>query len=123
MIAQIRKTDYTDKTSTLICVIASKICVINLKRKDFTLPQRRNAIKALRINKKRRLHNLDIKTELRKTVKTFQSLVNQKKREEAKALLKTLYKKIDKAAKRHLLHKNTASRRKSTFSRLLSRIA
>ncbi len=87
------------------------------------LPQRRNAIKALRINQKRRLANLDVKTNLKKTVKKFRLLINQKNKEEAKNLLKTVHKEIDKAAKRNILHKNTAARRKSTFSRLLSSLA
>ena len=87
------------------------------------LPHRRNSIKALRINKKRHLHNLDIKTELKKTIRKFQDLVAQKNSTEAKATLPVLFKKLDKAAKTSLLHKNTVSRRKSRFSKLLSSIA
>jgi len=83
------------------------------------LPQRLSGIKALRINQKRHLSNLQIKTDLRKTIKQFKALVEQKNLEEAKSVLKTVYKKIDKAAKRNVLHKNTAARRKSLFSRLL----
>jgi len=87
------------------------------------LPQRRSGVKALRINKKRHTRNLTIKTELKKTLKKFQALVSEKKLEEAKAALKVVFKKIDKAAKRNLLHKNTAARRKSHFSQLLKSIA
>jgi len=83
------------------------------------LPQRRNAIKALRISKKKHLHNLQIKTDLRKALKKFQVTIEQKNIEEAKAALRIAFKKIDKAAKRHLFHKNTAARRKSYLSRLL----
>ena len=83
------------------------------------MPQRLSGIKALRINQKRHLSNLQIKTDLRKTIKQFKALVEQKNLEEAKSVLKTVYKKIDKAAKRNVLHKNTAARRKSLFSRLL----
>ena len=87
------------------------------------MPQRRNAIKALRISSKNRLHNLDIKTDLKKTIKKYLSLVSQKNTEEAKTQLRVVFKKIDKAAKRHILHKNTAARRKARFSRLLSHTA
>jgi len=87
------------------------------------LPHRRNAIKALRQNKKRHLHNLDTKTDIRKTVKKFEESVAQKNAAEAKTLLATIYKKFDKAQKDNLLHKNTAARRKSRFSKLLSSIA
>ena len=87
------------------------------------MPQRRNAIKALRINRKNRLLNLDIKTDLRKTIKKYLSLVSQKNIDEAISQLKVVFKKIDKAAKRNVLHKNTAARRKARFSKLLSRTA
>jgi ribosomal protein S20 len=65
------------------------------------------------------MHNLDIKTDLKKTIKTFKKSIDEKKIEEAQVNLKTLYKKIDKATKRNLLPQNTASRRKSLFSNLL----
>ena len=84
------------------------------------MPQRRTAIKALRINHTRRLSNLDIKTDIKKTVKKFRSLIAAKNKEEAAKALQVLYKKFDKAAKRNVLHKNTAARRKSTFSRFLA---
>ena len=84
------------------------------------MPQRRNAIKALRINHKHQMHNLDIKTDLKKTIKKFLKLVSQKNVEEAKSQLSIVFKKIDKAAKRNILHRNTAARRKARFSKLLS---
>ena len=87
------------------------------------MPHRRNAIKALRKNKDRHNHNLDIKSDLRRTVKKFESLVEQKNAAEAKGVLQLLFKKFDKASKRNLFHKNTAARRKSRLSRLLSSIA
>jgi len=84
------------------------------------LPQRLTAIKSLRINQKRHNSNLQIKTDLRKTIKKFKALLDQKNLEEAKSVLKIVYKKIDKAVKRNILHRNTAARRKSLFSRLLT---
>ena len=84
------------------------------------MPQRRTAIKALRINHTKRLSNLDIKTDIKKTVKKFRSLIVAKNKAEAAKVLPILHKKFDKAAKRNVLHRNTAARRKSTFTRLLS---
>ncbi len=84
------------------------------------MPQRRSGIKELRKNEKNRLHNLDIKTDLKKTVKSFKTNVAAKNKTEATKALNEVYKKIDKAAKRNLIHKNTAARRKSLFSRQLS---
>ncbi len=83
------------------------------------MPQRRNAIKALRQNHQRHMANQDFQTDLKKTVKQFKKLIAAKNKEEAKKTLGAVHKKIDKAAKRNLLHKNTAARRKSVFSRLL----
>ena len=86
------------------------------------MPQRRTAIKSLRINRKKHLNNLDIKTDIKKAVKQFKASLASKNQEEAKKTLQTLYKKFDKAAKRNVLHKNTAARRKSLFTRLFSSI-
>lgn len=83
------------------------------------LPQRRTAIKDLRKNWKNRLHNLDIKTDLKKTIKNFLALVENKKKTEAQDQLKLVFKKLDKAAKRNVMHSKTAARRKSKFSRLV----
>ena len=83
------------------------------------MPQRRTSIKELRKNHTRRMHNLDIKTDLKKTIKAFTSLVAAKKKAEAQKALQVLFKKIDKAAKRNVFHKNTAGRRKSRFNKLL----
>ena len=69
------------------------------------------------------MHNLDIKTDLHKTIKKFLKSVAAKNTEEAKTSLKTVYKKLDKAAKRNLLPKNTVSRRKSSFSRLVNQLS
>ena len=66
------------------------------------------------------MHNLDIKTDLKKTIKKFLSSVESKNKADAQTNLKTLYKKLDKAAKRNIIAKNTASRRKSRFARLLT---
>jgi len=83
------------------------------------VPTRKAGIKDLRKNRTRRMHNLDIKTDLRKTVKKFLASVEGKNTTEAQSNLNVVHKKLDKAAKRNILHKNTVARRKSKFSRLL----
>jgi small subunit ribosomal protein S20 len=82
------------------------------------VPQRKTGIKELKKNKARRVHNIEIKTDLKKTIKAFLVAIASKP-EEAKTLLSTLYKKLDKAAKRNVMNKNTASRRKARFAKLL----
>ncbi|MDD3374304.1 MAG: 30S ribosomal protein S20 [Candidatus Omnitrophica bacterium] len=83
------------------------------------MPQRRSGIQELRLTKKKHLHNLDVKTDLKKTIKRFRTAVESKNVSEAKALLSTVFKKIDKSVKRNLIQENTAARRKSQFSKLL----
>lgn len=63
------------------------------------------------------MHNLDIKTDLKKTLKQF-SVAAESKKAEAAELLKNVYKKLDKAAKRNVIHKKTAARRKAKFAKL-----
>ena len=87
------------------------------------MPQRRTSIKELRKNQKRHLHNLDIKTDLRKTTKKLLLSVQTKNLAEAQSNLKLLAKRLDKASKRNIIHRNTASRRKSRFSKLVAKIA
>lgn len=84
------------------------------------MPQRKSGIVELRKNRRRRMHNLDIKTDLKKTIKAFIATVNEKKTDEAAGQLKTVFKKLDKAAKRNIMHENTAARRKSRLTRLLT---
>ena len=87
------------------------------------MPQRRSGIQELRLNRKKRMHNLDIKTALKKTIKKLVSSVDSKNKSDAEAGLKIVYKKIDKAAKRNIMNKNTASRRKSHFNKLVKNIS
>ena len=83
------------------------------------MPQRKSGIKDLRKTRTRRMRNLDIKTNLRKVTKKFLLSVKEKNTTEAQSELKILYKKLDKATKRNILHKNTVARRKSKFSKQL----
>lgn len=84
------------------------------------MPQRKSGIDELRKSQKRHLRNLDIKTDLKKTVKKYLASVESKNTTDAQTNLKIVYKKLDKAVKRDVLKKNTASRRKSMFTKLLA---
>ena len=83
------------------------------------MPQRRTAIKDLRKSHTKHMRNLDIRTDLKKTVKSFVTTA-EKDKTKASDLLKILYKKMDKAAKCNVLHKKTAARRKSKFAKLIA---
>ena len=87
------------------------------------LPQRRTARKDLRKQAKHIAHNLDIKTDLRKVIKKLLTEVKAKKVDDAKATLKLVFKKLDKACKRNIIHKNTVGRRKSLLSKAVFAIS
>jgi len=87
------------------------------------MPQRRNAIKRLRQDKKRHLRNLKLKADLKKTVKKLRSLLAEKNIEEAKKFFKDLTAKLDKAIFKKIIHKNTASRLKSRLGKKLNKPA
>jgi small subunit ribosomal protein S20 len=84
------------------------------------MPVRKKTIKSLRQSLKRRKRNKRILLNLKKQIKKFNTLIAEQKIDEAKNFFqKTLLAKIDKAAKQGVIHKNTASRKKSRLSRKL----
>jgi len=80
------------------------------------MPRRSTSIKTQRSIKRKHLRNLKVKIELKKTLKKFQGLVLEKKLEEAKQFLKVAFSKLDKAAKKGIIPKNRADRKKSRLS-------
>jgi small subunit ribosomal protein S20 len=84
------------------------------------MPKRKAAVKRLRVDKKRHLKNLEIRKELKKTIKKFLMLVTAKNTNEAKALFGKVSSLLDKAAKKSIIHPNTASRKKSRLSRKIT---
>ena len=83
------------------------------------MPKRRSAVKRIRQDKKRRLRNLKVKGELKKTIKKFLALLSAKNINEAKTFLRKVYSQLDKAAKKRIIHPKTANRKKSRLMRRL----
>ena len=86
------------------------------------MPRRKTSLKAQRKDKKRRLRNLKIKRDMKKTIKKFRTYLLAKNISEAKTFLSTVFSKLDKAAKKGIIKKNNAARKKSRLSRELSKI-
>ena len=82
----------------------------------------KSAKKAIRQNKKNRIHNLIYINKIKSLVKETKSLVLQKKNKEAKELLPKVYEALDKAAKIGVIIKNNASRRKSRMAKAIGRL-
>ncbi len=87
------------------------------------MPQRKCAQKRLRVDKAKTTHNLQLKAELKKEIKGLRSLITQGKLDEAKEKIKSVFAKLDRAAAKGIIHKNTAARRKSVFSVRLNKKA
>jgi small subunit ribosomal protein S20 len=85
------------------------------------MPITKSAKKALRQSKKRRERNLRRLNAMREIIKQIRKLVIENKKEEALKLLPIAYKTIDKAAKTNVIKKNTAARKKSRLTKLISK--
>ena len=73
-----------------------------------------SALKRIRQNESRRLHNRYYAKSMRNSVRKFRSLSDKK---EAEELLPKLYAMIDKMAKKNLIHKNKAGNLKSSITK------
>lgn len=74
----------------------------------------------MRGSRNKRVFNDRRKGALKGAVKEIQTLVQAGKKAEAQAILPKAFKAIDKAAKGNTIKKNTASRKKSRLSKLVS---
>jgi small subunit ribosomal protein S20 len=63
-----------------------------------------------------RMRNRSTKSAVRTSVKNFLAAVKQKDEEKAKELYRLFVKKIDTAAGKRIIHKNTAARKKSRMA-------
>ena len=80
-----------------------------------------SAEKRHRKSEERRLRNKSVKSSVRTSVKRFVSLA-QKKDPGAEAALKEMIKKLDTAAGKGVIKKNTAARKKSRMQRYYNTI-
>lgn len=88
------------------------------------MPLIKSAIKAMRKDRKKTARNRVQKDKMHDSIKTVEKL--SKAKESAEKLVeavKAAYKTIDKAAKKNLLHKKTAARRKSKVAKMAKSVA
>ena len=84
------------------------------------MPITKSAKKQVKSSFKKHVRNVQVHSKVYTTTKQLRTLIGQNKKEEAEKYLPRVYREIDMAAKKHVISKNTASRKKS---RLASRIA
>ncbi len=85
------------------------------------MPITTSAKKALRGSQKKRAFNLRKKDALSKAIKQVKKLIAEKKVKEAQAMMPQVQKIIDKATKTGYLKKNTAARKKSRISAMITK--
>ncbi len=84
------------------------------------MPIKKSAKKELRKSHKRHLKNIGVKSDLKTRAKQIQILISEKKLDQAKEALKKLASRLDKAASKNIIHKNTASRKKSRLAKKIT---
>ncbi len=87
------------------------------------MPITSSAKKALRASDTKRVNNLRTRASIDVPLKKFRKLVAGKNASEAKAIVPSIFKALDKAAKRNYIKKNTASRLKSRVAAALKKIS
>ena len=77
-----------------------------------------SAKKAIRVSKRKKLVNDRRTKTMKDTIKKLEKAVKAGKKDEATKMLPSVFAAVDKAAKRGVIKKNTASRKKSRLSRI-----
>ena len=85
------------------------------------MPLLQSAIKAMRQSRKRQARLLPVKSHMKTMVKNLLALAKQGKKAEAEKLLPAVFKAVDMAAKKHVIHWKNAARKKSLVSRVLAK--
>ncbi len=84
------------------------------------MPNKQAAIKALRQSKSRADHNAKIKSDIAALMRHVRKSVSASETDKAIEWLKQAVKKLDKAAQKGIIKKNTVARRKSRLSKVVS---
>ncbi|MCY3831930.1 MAG: 30S ribosomal protein S20 [Chloroflexi bacterium] len=82
----------------------------------------KSAIKRIRQNEKRRLHNRHFRNRARTLVKKAREAIASGDLDEARKATRTAVRDLDKLASRGVVHKRNAARRKSRLMRQLAEL-
>ncbi|GAX62725.1 30S ribosomal protein S20 [Candidatus Scalindua japonica] len=85
------------------------------------MPTRKSAKKTIRQDAVRRIRNRSDKSALRTQIKKFVSATKNHDFDEAGKHLSLAAKKLDKIAAKNIIHKKTASRKKSRLAKFLNK--
>lgn len=82
----------------------------------------KSALKRIRQNEKRRLHNRTYRNRARTLVKQARAAIDSGDLEEARKATRVAVRDLDKLASRGVVHKRNAARRKSRLMKQLARL-
>ena len=85
------------------------------------MPRSKSAQKAARSSNSKRLRYRSIKSATKTNLTKAEKLIASKELEQAEAAVTTTISSLDKAAKKNVIHPNTASRRKSRLMKKLNK--
>ena len=81
------------------------------------MPNIKSAEKRVHVTARRSLRNASLRSALRTTLKKFESAIGGNDLEQARVALHIATRALDKAATKGIIHRNTASRKKSRLTR------
>jgi len=84
------------------------------------MPVTKSAKKALLVSIRRKGENDLVRAKVKSAVKGLKSAISNQK-DDAASLLQAAYKELDLAAKKHVIHKNKASRLKSRLAKKMGK--
>ncbi len=87
------------------------------------MPNTKSANKAMRQSRRRNVINTRTKSKFKVAVKETRTLIAAGEAKDAVESLKKAMSALDKAVKKNVLHKNTASRRKSRLAKAIGKLA
>lgn len=87
------------------------------------MPNLKTSIKDLRSSKRKTVYNDRLRKRVKKSVKNFTNALNIGEKSKAEKVLKNVYKVLDKAAKKNVINKGKASRKKSRLAVQLNKLS
>lgn len=84
------------------------------------MPLTKSAIKALKVDQRRKLENDQVRAKIKNAVKGARISIAKKDKDVA-TKLSSLYRELDTAAKKHVIHKNKAARLKSRITKSIEK--
>jgi small subunit ribosomal protein S20 len=88
------------------------------------MPTTKAAKKALKVSEKKRSRNRRYNELTKESVKSLEALVSAEKKDTKKIAeaLSSVYSRIDTLAKKNILHRNTAARRKAGVAKMVKSV-